>query len=64
MEGEDGRFDLMVRVPANMSMEVVLPASGVEEGERAVGTVFSGIRSFSVPYERNYDWPPKSVSLP
>ncbi|KAN0098892.1 glycoside hydrolase family 78 protein [Hyaloscypha variabilis] len=64
---EDDRFDLTVQVPPNTSMEVVLPGFGAEGPDMVpsvVRTAMSGIHSFSAPYKRNYEWPPKSVSFP
>jgi alpha-L-rhamnosidase len=61
---EGDRFDMTVQVPPNTSMEVVLPSSGVDSTEAVVKTVMSGVHSFSVPYERNYEWPPKSEGWP
>jgi alpha-L-rhamnosidase len=61
---EGDRFDMTVQVPPNTSMEVVLPSSGADSTEAVVKTVMSGVHSFSVPYERNYEWPPKSEGWP
>ncbi|KUJ13501.1 bacterial alpha-L-rhamnosidase domain-containing protein [Mollisia scopiformis] len=58
----DKRFDMTVLVPPNTSMEVVLPSGGDGAGEE-VRTVMSGVHSFSVIYEKNYEWPPESLGL-
>jgi alpha-L-rhamnosidase len=60
----DNRFYMTVEVPPNTSMEVVLPSSAAESAEAEVRTVMSGNHSFSVPYKKNYEWPPKSESSP
>jgi alpha-L-rhamnosidase len=43
---------------------VVLPSLGADATEVVVKTVLSGVHSFSVPYEKNYEWPPKSEGWP
>jgi alpha-L-rhamnosidase len=58
----DNHFDMTVQVPPNTSMEVVLP-SGVDGAEEEVRTVMSGVHSFSVKYEKNYEWPPQELGI-
>ena len=61
---EDGRFDITVQVPPNTSMEVLPPSSSAEATEQVVKIVKAGVHSFSVPYRKNYKWPPKSETWP
>jgi Bacterial alpha-L-rhamnosidase C-terminal domain len=54
---DDQTFNITVIVPPGTTMEVVFPLGDASE----VKTLSSGKHSFSVPYYKTYQWPPKLI---